>query len=171
MTHGTRKGWRRRRRRPRDECAALCVCRCVCVDLSKTAFRHPSRTRRKGSMPSSSATLLYEQGDWSSLWWLPKPGKSATPGEQVAIAGESSQLPHLIFVPSGKPPSTSGWPLLVFLHGQGESSPEDLSRVALQGPPQQAGRMPQHMPFAVLSPQKRCTLSSSAPVSPDPLSD
>lgn len=105
-------------------------------------------------MPSSSATLLYEQGDWSSLWWLPKPGKSATPGEQVAIAGESSQLPHLIFVPSGKPPSTSGWPLLVFLHGQGESSPEDLSRVALQGPPQQAGRMPQHMPFAVLSPQK-----------------
>ena len=44
--------------------------------------------------------------------------------------------------------------MLVFLHGQGESSPSPIANVALQGPPQHAGRHPNSLPFAVLSPQK-----------------
>jgi len=106
-------------------------------------------------MASAATGLLYEQGDWSSLWWLPKHGSAPTPGQQVAIAGDSTTLPHLIFVPAGVPPTPDGWPLVVFLHGQGESSgASPLENVALQGPPQQAGRHPSHLPFAVLSPQK-----------------
>ena len=38
-----------------------------------------------------------------------------TPGKQVA---SRKTMPHLMFVPSGTPPA-GGWPLLVFLHGQG----------------------------------------------------
>ena len=99
--------------------------------------------------------LMYEQGDWSTLWWLPK-SQVGPPvvGQQAAVRGDRHTLPHLIFVPSRTPPS-DGWPLLVFLHGQGESSgASPLPNVALQGPPQQAGRHPEQMPFAVLSPQK-----------------
>ena len=103
-----------------------------------------------------AASALYEKGDWSSLWWLPKAGTTPVPGSQVAV-DDGKRLPHLIFVPSGSPPP-GGWPLLVFLHGQGESSgASELARVALQGPPQQAGRHPEHIPFAVLSPQKPLT--------------
>jgi predicted peptidase len=60
-------------------------------------------------------------------------------------------------VPSGTPPP-GGWPLLIFLHGQGESSgAAPLKQVALQGPPQHAGRHPDSIPFVVLSPQKPLT--------------
>ena len=96
---------------------------------------------------------LYEGGNWSSLWWLPEVAKSPRQGVQVAIEG-AAKLPHLIFVPASTAPP-GGWPLLVFLHGQGESSgASSLARVALQGPPQQAGRNPESMRFVVLSPQK-----------------
>jgi predicted peptidase len=44
--------------------------------------------------------------------------------------------------------------LIVFLHGQGESAPKPLTGVALQGPPQTAGRAPESLEYAVLSPQK-----------------
>ena len=103
----------------------------------------------------STGVKLYEKGDWESLWWLPTACTPA-PGKQCAIAGDSEQqgLPHLIFIPAGEPPS-GGWPVVVFLHGQGESSgAAPLPNVALQGPPQQAGRHPEGLPFAVLSPQK-----------------
>ena len=68
--------------------------------------------------------------DWKTLWWLPSDG-DVTPGKQVA---SHKTMPHLMFIPAGTPP-TDGWPLLVFLHGQGESSPTPLPRVAIQGPP------------------------------------
>lgn len=97
------------------------------------------------------AGALYEGGDWQSVWWLPQPG-AVQPGKQVAV--ETGLIPHLMFVPAGEPPA-DGWPLLVFLHGQGESSgAAPLNKVALQGPPQHAGRHPETMKFAVLSPQK-----------------
>ena len=87
--------------------------------------------------------------DWNTLWWLPSDG-DVTPGKQVA---SHTTMPHLMFVPAGTPPA-GGWPLLVFLHGQGESSPTPLPRVAIQGPPQTCGRAPGTMKMAVLSPQK-----------------
>ena len=87
-----------------------------------------------------------QRDDWDSLWWLPTEGEPTT-GKQVAV---SSRLPHLLYLPD----DPSAAPLLVFLHGQGESSPAPLPMVALQGPPQTAGRNPKALPFAVLSPQK-----------------
>ena len=111
------------------------------------------RTRRSKPEPADMFTYV-EAGNWSSLWWLPESGSGPVPGAQMAIVpGETSMLPHLIFVPPGKAPS-GGWPMIVFLHGQGESSPTPLPRVALQGPPQHAGRNPSTLPFVVLSPQK-----------------
>ena len=104
----------------------------------------------------ASASVLYDKGDWSSLWWLPTPQLSPVIGTQVAI-NDGKRLPHLMFVPPGQAPA-EGWPLMIFLHGQGESSGgswgSGLPYVALQGPPQHAGRHPAAMPFAVLSPQK-----------------
>ena len=87
--------------------------------------------------------------DWNTLWWLPEEQELA-PGRQIA---SRKTMPHLMFIPAGTPP-TDGWPLLVFLHGQGESSPTPLPRVAIQGPPQTCGRAPGTMKMAVLSPQK-----------------
>ena len=103
--------------------------------------------------PTFARNMLYDAGEWSSLWWLPTQttaGGAAQPGTQ--LMGDVG-IPHLIFVPSGTPPK-GGFPLIVFLHGQGESSPSPLPNVALQGPPQSAGRHPSTTPFAVLSPQK-----------------
>ena len=94
------------------------------------------------------ATAMASDG-WDTLWWLPSDGE-VTPGKQVA---SHKTMPHLMFVPAGPPPA-GGWPLLVFLHGQGESSPTPLPRVAIQGPPQTCGRAPGTMKMAVLSPQK-----------------
>jgi predicted peptidase len=103
--------------------------------------------------PAPAVMAKYsETGNWSSLWWLPKTGETAVPGSQVAVT-RPDDLPHLIFVPPGSAPQ-KGWPLIVFLHGQGESSPSPLPMVALQGPPQHAGRHPTTLTFAVLSPQK-----------------
>ena len=127
----------------------LCLCQSPGADTS------PLAASRRCMLAAALLVLglMYEQGDWSSLWWLPN---SQTPaaGQQAAVRGDRQTLPHLIFVPSRAPPP-DGWPLLVFLHGQGESSGASaLPNVALQGPPQQAGRHPGQMPFAVLSPQK-----------------
>ena len=94
----------------------------------------------------AAMTAAAQRDDWDSLWWLPAEGEP-TPGKQVAV---SSRLPHLLYLPD----DPSAAPLLVFLHGQGESSPTPLPMVALQGPPQTAGRNPKALPFAVLSPQK-----------------
>ena len=67
---------------------------------------------------------LMARDDWNTLWWLPEEQKLA-PGRQIA---SRKTMPHLMFIPDGTPP-TDGWPLLVFLHGQGESSPTPLPRV------------------------------------------
>ena len=97
--------------------------------------------------------MLYEGGDWNSLWWYPKQAAAPVLGTQVKVEDAAPRIPHLIFVPAGVPPE-GGWPVIVFLHGQGESSPSPLEGLALQGPPQHAGRHATTLPFAVISPQK-----------------
>ena len=132
---------------------ALIAAPCALTTATTTATikRSSACTLLLTIIQMASAALLYEKGDWSSVWWLPKAATAPQIGAQVAIDGP---LPHLIFVPPGEAPPT-GWPLLVFLHGQGESQGASaLANVALQGPPQHAGRHPHDMPFAVLSPQK-----------------
>ena len=107
--------------------------------------------------PGADAPDRYEsRGSWSYTWWLPDdlPEGEAVPlGTQVCVPARGGLPPHLAFVPYKQPPD-GGHPVLVFLHGSGESAPTPLRRVALQGPPQTAGRDPASLDFAVLSPQK-----------------
>ena len=120
------------------------------------ALPHPAAAQRASVPPTPTGRMARysEAGNWTALWWLPEIGDAAVPGTQVAVEKSSPHpLPHLIFVPPGSAPPT-GWPTIVFLHGQGESSPSPLPMVALQGPPQHAGRHPSTLPFVVLSPQK-----------------
>ena len=75
--------------------------------------------------------------------------------QKASLSRKMQRLSQVGSLPASEPPS-HGWPLLVFLHGQGESSgASPLQKVALQGPPQQAGRHAAAMTqFAILSPQK-----------------
>jgi len=68
-------------------------------------------------------------GSWETLWWLPEGADAAVAGKQVAIAAPH---PHLIFFPAGPAPP-AGWPLVVFLHGQGESAPKPLNMSRVSG--------------------------------------
>lgn len=114
------------------------------------------------SLGRSCATSWGNTGDWGSVWWLPDvqdPDAAMVPlGKQTAVEEVGhGELPHLIFIPFKMPPD-GGWPLVVFLHGSGESAgTTSLERVAIQGPPQHAGRDPESLNCAVLSPQKPAT--------------
>jgi predicted peptidase len=52
---------------------------------------------------------------------------STEPGNEVTLR-------YLLFVPKGYKPEGKSWPLLLFLHGIGECSSDDLSRVIIHGP-------------------------------------
>src|SRR5690349_4390640 len=59
---------------------------------------------------------------------------------------------HLLYLPSdyGKD-TTKQWPLMIFLHGSGESG-DDLQKVKVHGPPKLAEQGKQ-LPFIIASPQ------------------
>lgn len=61
------------------------------------------------------------------------------------------KLNYLLYLPDGYAESTEKFPLLLFLHGAGESG-NDLEKVKLHGPPKliEAGKK---FPFVVVSPQ------------------
>jgi len=69
------------------------------------------------------------------------------PQPPVAVGGYSYQL-HL---PKGHAGETTGWPLIIFLHGSGERG-SDLNQVKVHGPPKIADRDPA-FPFVLVSPQ------------------
>jgi predicted peptidase len=60
-------------------------------------------------------------------------------------------LDYLLYLPDGYDKEDKAWPLLVFLHGLGESG-KDLKKVKIHGPPKliEAGKS---FPFLVVSPQ------------------
>ena len=60
-------------------------------------------------------------------------------------------LKYLLYVPPGYEKGDDRWPLILFLHGAGETG-EDLEKVKIHGPPKivEAGR---DLPFVVVSPQ------------------
>jgi CubicO group peptidase (beta-lactamase class C family) len=63
------------------------------------------------------------------------------------------ELDYLLYLPKGYEKGDQAWPLLLFLHGAGESG-TDLEKVKLHGPPKliAAGK---DLPFIVASPQSR----------------
>jgi predicted peptidase len=62
------------------------------------------------------------------------------------------KLKYLLFLPKGYDADTSKrWPLMLFLHGAGESG-DDLEKVKMHGPPKLVASKPD-FPFIVVSPQ------------------
>jgi predicted peptidase len=61
------------------------------------------------------------------------------------------KLKYLLFLPEGYAESDKKWPLILFLHGAGESG-DNLSKVKLHGPPKIVETKPD-FPFIVVSPQ------------------
>ncbi|HVT30183.1 MAG TPA: prolyl oligopeptidase family serine peptidase [Lacipirellulaceae bacterium] len=61
-------------------------------------------------------------------------------------------LRYLLFVPKDYRADGEPWPLLLFLHGIGECSSDDLSRVKIHGPAKIADGRPD-FPFVLVSPQ------------------
>ena len=71
--------------------------------------------------------------------------------EEQFVPAESAPLHYLLALPEGYTPDGEPLPLLLFLHGGGESG-SDLEKVKRHGPPKliEAGR---NFPFIVVSPQ------------------
>lgn len=63
------------------------------------------------------------------------------------------KLNYLLFLPEGYAESDKKWPLILFLHGAGESG-ADLEKVKKHGPPKIVEAKPD-FPFIVVSPQSR----------------
>lgn len=61
------------------------------------------------------------------------------------------KLKYLLFLPEGYEQGDKKWPLILFLHGAGESG-DNLSKVKLHGPPKIVESKPD-FPFIVVSPQ------------------
>jgi predicted peptidase len=62
-----------------------------------------------------------------------------------------TRLNYLLFLPAGYEKSDKTWPLMLFLHGAGESG-NDLAKVKAHGPPKIVGTKAD-FPFIVVSPQ------------------
>ncbi len=59
---------------------------------------------------------------------------------------------YLLFVPKDYKPQGEKWPLMLFLHGSGESSDDNLDLVKVHGPPKIVESKPD-FPFILVSPQ------------------
>jgi predicted peptidase len=68
--------------------------------------------------------------------------------QQVTI---TARLNYLVFLPEKYQASDDKWPLLLFLHGSGETG-DDIEKVKIHGPPKIVESKPD-FPFIVVSPQ------------------
>jgi predicted peptidase len=69
-----------------------------------------------------------------------------------SLKGNGRELKYAVYVPRGYDPSRA-WPLILFLHGSGESG-TDGSRQLAQGLPRELVWNPDRWPFIVIIPQK-----------------
>jgi len=83
-------------------------------------------------------------------------GQPAPSSPQVAKHFEAKvtttvKLDYLLFLPKGYEDADKRWPLMLFLHGAGESG-SDLAKVKVHGPPKIVESKPD-FPFILVSPQ------------------
>lgn len=84
------------------------------------------------------------------------PAQPASPSPQQSKHFEKeisvkATLDYLLFLPQGYEQSKKKWPLMLFLHGSGESG-HDLAKVKAHGPPKIVETKPD-FPFILVSPQ------------------
>lgn len=63
-----------------------------------------------------------------------------------------ARLKYLLYLPEGYEQSDKAWPLILFLHGAGESG-DDLAKVKIHGPPKLIEAKAMDFPCIVVSPQ------------------
>lgn len=80
-------------------------------------------------------------------------GAEPASGQQVEqkLQVDGASIPYLLYLPRHYGSTTTNWPLVLFLHGRGESD-GPLSMVAKWGPPKIAARG-EDLPFILASPQ------------------
>ncbi|PHQ36204.1 carboxylesterase family protein [Rhodopirellula bahusiensis] len=82
------------------------------------------------------------------------------PGEQTEnffsipqpAEGRPEKLPYLLYTPSDYV-AGQGAPMLLFLHGLGESGDGNFKQIAVHGPPKRVAKEGKEFPFVIVSPQ------------------
>ncbi len=82
--------------------------------------------------------------------------------EQLFTAKDTGHVPYLLYLPKDFQSGKAAVPLMLFLHGRGESN-GPLSNVAQLGPPLLASRG-ESFPFIIVSPQCPTTDNWSSPI-------
>jgi predicted peptidase len=97
------------------------------------------------------ALLMAQTGDLKI-----EPGKQVPQSLTVHSGGKTDQgevkLRYLLFVPKDYKPNGEQWPLMLFLHGLGESSDDNLNLVKTHGPAKIVESRPD-FPFVLITPQ------------------
>ena len=85
-----------------------------------------------------------------------EPGKQLPQSLAVHVGEKDSErdvtIRYLLFTPESYQPTGEKWPLLLFLHGYGESSDDNLDLVKTHGPAKIVSSRPD-FPFVVITPQ------------------
>jgi predicted peptidase len=85
-----------------------------------------------------------------------EPGKQLPQSLTVQIDGKPAErdvtIRYMLFAPKDYKADGKKWPLMLFLHGLGECSNDDLSRVKIHGPAHFVDSRPD-FPFVVVTPQ------------------
>lgn len=103
---------------------------------------------------STAAMIVFVAALWTGPTveaWSEQPGTQQPQRAEVTVKVE---VRYLLFLPEdyGKDKNKS-WPMILFLHGMGESG-DDLSKVKVHGPPKIV-ETKKNFPFIVVSPQSR----------------
>jgi predicted peptidase len=98
------------------------------------------------------AWLMSQSGESISF----EPGKQMPQSVTVRTADDSGvrvmTMRYMLFVPRGYEPEGKPWPLMLFLHGLGECSNDDISLVKIHGPASFVESRPD-FPFVTVMPQ------------------
>jgi predicted peptidase len=126
--------------------------------ILKSALRPRNRHSLNAQMAFSRigfaivASLMVQPGNANEV----APGKQLPQSVTVRMeAGGEPQdvtIPFLLFVPQEYRPDEKKWPLLLFLHGLGESGNNELEKVKIHGPPGFVESRTD-FPFVLVSPQ------------------
>jgi predicted peptidase len=108
-----------------------------------------------------AALLLGVGGCAAAAAPLPPPGEQAPQRMERRVVREHGAH-YLVFLPPGHH-ARQRWPMILFLHGAGERG-DDLSQVAVHGPPRLVQQRPDQFPFVVVSPQVPADRIWSVPV-------